>query len=76
VSKGRRSISSSEEPPPQFMAFASGSPLISRDACASSEGVDVGRAGGVGDDLQTRNDQIITLCGRKILWVQEMGGNF
>jgi hypothetical protein len=29
----------------------------------------------VRDDPQTRNDQI-TLCGRKILWVEEMGGNF
>jgi hypothetical protein len=34
------------------------------------------RPGGrVGDDLQTRNDQI-TLCERKILWVEKMGGNF
>jgi hypothetical protein len=40
--------------------------------------LDVGRAAGacgLGDDPQTRNDQI-TLCGRKILWVEEMGGNF
>jgi hypothetical protein len=29
----------------------------------------------LGDDLQTRND-LITLCGRKILWMEEMGGNF
>jgi hypothetical protein len=29
----------------------------------------------VRDDPQTQNDQI-TLCGRKILWVEEMGGNF
>jgi hypothetical protein len=33
------------------------------------------RGRGLGDDLQTRNDQI-TLCGRKILWVEEMRGNF
>jgi hypothetical protein len=33
------------------------------------------RGRGLGDDLQTRNDQI-TLCGRKILWVEKMGGNF
>jgi hypothetical protein len=34
-----------------------------------------GRKGhGLGDDPQTLNDQI-TLCGRKILWVEEMGGN-
>jgi hypothetical protein len=39
-----------------------------------TEGADVGGGAGWGDDLQTRNDQI-TLCGRKILLVEEMGGN-
>jgi hypothetical protein len=56
----------------------SASPLVSRDACPSSEGPGRGSGRGgvrVRDDPQTRNDQI-TLCGRKILWVEEMGGNF
>jgi hypothetical protein len=71
-----RSKSSPEEPSPQSKAFTSGSPLVSGDACTSSEGRTwVGPRGrGLGDDPQTRNDQI-TLCARKILWVEEMGGN-
>jgi hypothetical protein len=75
--EGRRSRSSPEESLSQSMAFASGLPLGSRDACASSEGVDLGRAArgaGLGGDLQMRNGQI-TLCGRKILLVEEMRGN-
>jgi hypothetical protein len=38
VRECRRSRSSPEEPSPQSKAFTSSSPLVSRDACMSSEG--------------------------------------